>query len=307
MRNVLVTGSSGYIGSNTCKILKENGFKVIGVDVSAPNENISKYLDKIIYKDYNDLFNELKSVDYVVHTAATSLVGPSFENPIQYYNNNVKKLINFIDRLKIYDIEKTVFSSSAAVYKPSDFNLTEDSLTEPISPYGNTKLIGEKIISDSGINYTNLRYFNVCGVDNKGELGQKNDATHLISIASIKAVKKEKLIVNGKNYKTLDGTCIRDYISVEDVSRANLLALQSPNSNKQTYNVCGNMGHSNLQIVKMIEDRIDLEYDFGPNREGDSPKLVGSNTKIKKHLGWKPEVDITTIIDQTLSWYKKTL
>jgi len=301
LKDVLVTGAAGYIGSNICKQLKNRGYKVYALDLKYPKH---KYYDDFIKINYGSRTIDLKlfmtgyNIKNVIHCAAQSLVGPSIQNPEIYYKNNVTELGRFLQTCKEVGVEDLVFISSAAVYYPSNTELNELSLTIPQNPYGRTKLIGEMMVQDSGLRYRNLRLFNVCGSDD-GELGQEVDATHLISVAVMKKLEENKLIINGNNYKTNDGTCVRDYVHVVDIANAAIMSLENLNCTYMTMNVCSGNPMSNKQIA----DKVGVQYEYGLTRKGDPDTLFGSNALIKNILEWKPRYTLEQMIESTEKWY----
>lgn len=301
IKSVLVTGAAGYIGSNICKQLKIRGYDVYALDLKYPKHKYYKDFIKINYGSRSidlKLFMNGYNIKSVIHCAAQSLVGPSITNPQLYYKNNVTELGRFLQTCKEVDIQDFVFISSAAVYYPSNTELNELSLTIPQNPYGRTKLIGEMMVMDSGLRYRNLRLFNVCGSDD-GELGQETDATHLISVAVMKKLAEEKLIINGNNFNTNDGTCVRDYVHVVDIANAAIMSLENLNCTYMTMNVCSGNPMSNKQIA----DKVGVQYEYGLTRKGDPDTLFGSNTLIKNILEWKPKFDLEQMISSTEKWY----
>jgi len=301
LKDVLVTGAAGYIGSNICKQLKNRGYKVYALDLKYPKH---KYYDDFIKINYGSRTIDLKlfmtgyNIKNVIHCAAQSLVGPSIQNPEIYYKNNVIELGRFLQTCKEVGVEDLVFISSAALYYPSNTELNELSLTIPQNPYGRTKLIGEMMVQDSGLRYRNLRLFNVCGSDD-GELGQEVDATHLISVAVMKKLEETKLIINGNNYNTNDGTCVRDYVHVVDIANAAIMSLENLNCTYMTMNVCSGNPMSNKQIA----DKVGVQYEYGLTRKGDPDTLFGSNALIKNILEWKPRYTLEQMIESTEKWY----
>ncbi len=241
MKKVLITGSHGFIGSHTAKLFKQHGYYVIGLDnnytLEHCEDNIEKYLDQVYIQDYEEFLHFLagsKNVDAIVHCAGSSLVGPSVANPYKYYHNNVKKLMNSLYALhEQYPNWKgsLIFSSSAAVYGNNNtIPISESDNKEPVSPYGRSKLMGEQIINDYCIAYglkaIALRYFNATGCDIDGELGNRKDDTHLVPRVASAILNDKPLLINGKDYDTPDGTCIRDYLHVMDIAKAHLMAVE---------------------------------------------------------------------------------
>lgn len=311
--NVLVTGCSGYIGSQTCKELKSQGFGVVGIDLEAPR--LDTYIDHFVKSDFNDVRTYYALTKYniktVIHIAAKSLVGPSVKDPNPYYQHNVGNLYSLLNHCNNAGVNRIVFSSSAAVYGDQSNELSETVEPIPCNPYGHTKLIGEWILNDYAQAYefdtVALRYFNVCGADPDGEFGQVGRPTHIIGAAITRALNGEQLTINGDDFNTRDGTCVRDYVHVCDVARANVLAATVPHQGFVACNISTGEGYSNLEIANAIVEHtdIDLEYTFGPRRAGDPAVLIGDNQLAQDILGWEPEMsDLPTIVQTAAEWHK---
>jgi len=324
MEYVLVTGCNGYIGSHTAKALAQAGYGVIGVDhnMKEPLPGIAKYLSRYVpdgyYSGSHYWTGSLTMVHgrghpyrKVIHTAATSLVGPSIKNPADYYQNNVSGLTTFLQAMRNVDVEQIVFSSSAAVYGNAHTIYSELATPAPINPYGRSKLMGEQILEDYanayGLRSVALRYFNVCGADPDGELGQKDDATHIVPSALRRAFAGEKIVINGQNFPTPDGTTERDYIHVSDVAAANVLAMAPQPTPFRAMNIGSNVGYSTRQIVQAINTHtpLRLEIEYGDARPGDPATLISNNKRAIAELGWKPVYsDLPTIIKTAYNWHK---
>jgi len=251
----------------------------------------------------------------VIHFAAYSLVGESMENPGKYYENNVGGSLNLFEGMIKTGVKKIVFSSTAAVYGEPDVELIkEDTPTEPINPYGNSKFTVEKILEDfhkaHGLNSVRLRYFNVAGDSKTGLIGEAhNPETHLIPLVLQAAVGvRDKIMIFGDDYKTPDGTCIRDYIHVEDLIDAHLLALDYLEENKMTeYINLGTEGGSSVkEIVELCKKvtGVDFKVEIGERRPGDPDRLVADSSKAKKILGWKPKRSLEDTIGSAWNWHK---
>jgi UDP-glucose 4-epimerase len=216
----------------------------------------------------------------------------------------------FMQMLIKSGVERIVFSSSAAVYGDGHASFNEDIVPRPVSPYGRSKLAGEWIIEDyariGGPVGVNLRYFNVCGADRACETGQSGRASHIIPTALERSIAGEKITINGKNFDTPDGTCVRDYIHVEDVAAANLKALTAPINTTTAINIGNSVGFSNLEIIKSINKyHGSLDYDFGDARPGDPASLISDNNRAQELLDWKPKCsDLPTIISPASQWTK---
>jgi UDP-glucose-4-epimerase GalE len=318
MQWVLVTGSKGYIGSHICKQLYNEGYGVVGVDRDNSSLDYNKYIAYQPCIDYDDLqlIDIIKRyrIETVIHTAATSLVGPSVKDPDTYYKNNVDSLRQFLTICRNSGIRRIVYSSSAATYGDGYETFSEDIVNNPISPYGRTKMIGEWMLEDYcrayNMSAVALRYFNVCGADADGEFGQLSKPSHIISVAMTRALKGESITINGDTFDTVDGTCERDYIHVTDVAQANVCAMSADVDVFVAVNIGSGLGYSNLEIVKAVNEYTDLtlDYDFGPARPGDPARLVCDNTKARQALNWDPQYsDLKNIIVTAEQWHKSLL
>lgn len=318
MEYVLVTGYAGYIGSHICKELKQRGYGVVGIDRQEPDnwDTYAKYVDHQYECEYDDtrVFTVLKehNIKRVIHTAATSLVGPSIKNPERYYINNVEYMREFLTLCRDAGVERIVYSSSAATYGDGYTVFGEDIVSNPISPYGRTKMIGEWMLEDYCRAYdmsaVALRYFNVCGADFDGEFGQTTKPSHIISVGITRAIRGESITINGDDFGTADGTCERDYVHVVDVARANVAALDAHVPGFAAVNIGSGSGYSNLQIVESINKYTDLllPFNVGPARPGDPATLVCNNDRAKQLLDWQPQhSDLETIITSAATWHKK--
>jgi len=320
-KKILVTGGAGYIGSITVQALKEKGFEPIIFDslVTGHREALDKekFYQGDLIKDtelLDKVFKEEKP-EGVVHFAAMSLVGESVQNPQKYFTNNLFGVLNLLKVMIDNQVLKIVFSSSAAVYgEPQRIPIEEDDAKNPTSPYGESKLMIEKILKwysqVYGLSAIALRYFNACGAALDGSIGEDHSPeTHLIPAAMLAALgQKKDFTLFGKDYPTKDKTCIRDYIHVLDLAEAHILALKSSKPGFSYYNVGTNCGFSVLEIIQMIKkvSNINFPTPFGPRRAGDPARLIAKADKIKKELGWKPKYsDLGTIIKSAWEWHKK--
>lgn len=314
-QKVLITGGAGYIGSHCVKRLGELGYEILTIDnLSNGNKNMVLYgLFRAI--DISDLV-ELKRIisdfkpDVVIHFAASIYVDESLHDPIKYYKNNTENTLNLLKILIENQVKNFVFSSTAAVYgNPKIVPLTEDSVLDPINPYGKSKMFAEMIIEDISkthdINYIILRYFNVAGADPDGKIGQicKNP-THLITRA-IKCAKGQLpyIEIYGTDYPTPDGTCIRDYIHVMDVVDAHVLAMQwlFDGGKNGIFNCGYGYGYSVRDVIDFVK-RVtgnDFIVKESSGREGDPYQLIADCRKIKSVLNWKPQYDDLEFIIRT--------
>ena len=255
----------------------------------------------------------METVDAVVHIGATSLVGPSVIDPHSYYQNNVGYTLDLLDRCNKSGVKRFVFASSAACYgEPESGVCTIEDGATPMNPYGWSKRMMEVILNDYakayGINSVSLRFFNVAGADSEGEFGQEKQATHIIARIIESAIAGNKFTLYGNDYATEDGTCIRDYIHVEDVVTGIESALEytEQNDGAHIFNLGVDRGYSNLEIIQAVERNTPLkvEYDIGPRRDGDPASLIADVTETR-YLGWKPRHTLDSIITTAYNWYTK--
>jgi len=320
--NVLVTGGAGYIGSHACKQLKKYGFTPIVYDnLSRGHQEAVKWgpFGKGDILDFKKVIQTLKehNIQAVLHFAAFSYVGESVEKPELYYQNNVQGTLSLLEGMLKANVKKLVFSSTCATYGiPETTPLNEELPQNPINPYGQTKLIIEKILKDYGSAYNLksvcLRYFNAAGADSEGEIGENHDPeTHIIPLAIEAALNKKTLKIFGNDYPTPDGTCLRDYIHVTDLAEAHVLALKfldQSDKNFEYFNLGNEKAYSVKEIIKATEEASSLKVnaEIYPRRPGDPAILVSDSTKAKKHLNWKPQItDIKDIILTAYNWHKK--
>jgi len=332
--DILVTGAAGYIGSHIVKnLLKKSNRKIIIIDnISTGNMNIIdvlKRLDthhRIIFyrislsdiKKINEIF-QTHNISEIIHFAAFSQVGESMNEPIKYYENNTMNTMHLIDIASKNGVKKFIFSSTAATYgepNKDDVPIKETVLTKPINPYGSSKLMSEKILQDTALVNTEfkfviLRYFNVCGADFDFQIGECHDPeTHLIPlIAKTVLGKREKIFIYGDDYDTPDGTCVRDYIHVEDLSSAHLMALDYLENNDSDIFNCGyGYGYSVKQIVEKMKEvsQLDFKVEIAARRIGDPAVLIAESSKIRQKMGWEPKYnDLELICKTALEWEKK--
>jgi UDP-glucose 4-epimerase len=317
---ILVTGGAGYIGSITVEVLKEKGFEPIIFDNLVTGHQTSVGKEKFYKGDLTKdipllekVFKEEKP-EAVIHFAAMSLVGESVKNPQKYFTNNLIGALNLLKVMLEYQVLKIVFSSTAAVYgEPTKVPIDEDDPKAPTNPYGESKLMIEKILKwygeAYGLSAIALRYFNACGATLDGSLGEDHQPeSHLIPAAMQAALGQRKdFTLFGNDYPTEDGTCIRDYIHVLDLAQAHILALNNSQEGFKYYNVGTNHGFSVLEIIQMIKkiSGVDFATPFSPRRAGDPARLIAKAEKIKKELGWEPKhSDLKTIVETAWKWHK---
>lgn len=325
MKTVLVTGGAGYIGSQTTFTLLEEGFQTVVFDSLEyghreviPRESVFIKGNLLNLKDLKDVFKKYK-IDAVVHFAGYTSVGESVQNPGKYYQNNVGGSLNLLEEMVAAGVKKIVFSSSAAVYGIPKMNLiNEIAPLAPINPYGKTKLVVENLLDDYfkayGVSSISLRYFNACGADKKLRTGENhNPETHLIPLVlQAAAGVKPSVKVFGNDYKTFDGTCIRDYIHVTDLASAHVLALKKLLSGKkmdEKINLGVGRGFTVFEVIKKAKEitGVDFKVEITKRRPGDTVRLVADNKKAKKFLNWQPKYsDLDTIITTAWKWLQKT-
>ena len=303
MPNVLVTGGAGYIGSITAHLLRRRGYKLIIVDdLSRGHEhNVADLpFQKLNLADTAGLQDLLArdAIDAVVHFAAYIAVGESAEKPELYFSNNVGGTISLLTAMTQAKVKRLVFSSTAAVYgTPQVVPIREDAPFAPLSPYGESKVMVEKILGwldrYRGLRSIALRYFNACGSDPESELGEEHDPeTHLIPLLLRAVETGNPITIFGDDYETPDGTCIRDYIHVSDLAEAHVVALEKllAGGGSDAFNVGTGEGHSVMEVVRAVETVTGrtVPFEIGARRAGDPPVLVANSDKLKQTLGWKP-------------------
>jgi UDP-glucose 4-epimerase len=309
LKKILVVGGAGYIGAHVAYLLQENGYGVrIYDDFSngLKSRIEGKFSDVVIgdVLDRQALISACEGIDAVIHLAAKKAVGESVDNPLKYYENNVGGTLNLLAAMSLKGVKKIVFSSTAAVYAPSEkLSITEDDLTEPLSPYGQTKLLSEKLISAvaraEGLSSISLRYFNVVGALRDEFADNSKDNLVPKVFAALKAGKNPEIY--GSDYPTKDGSCIRDYIHISDLAKAHLVALEKVFTTKvdEVYNVGSGTGYSVTEMINQIAESIGkaITPTLSPRRPGDTAQLIASIAKIERDLGWKPERSLKEMID----------
>jgi UDP-glucose 4-epimerase len=319
--SVLVLGGAGYIGSHAVYQLIDQKFDVIIIDNLQTGNRKAIHPDATFYEgDIRDIefmrtVFEKESIDAVVHFAANSLVGESMEKPLEYFDNNVYGTQVLLEVMKEFGVKKIVFSSTAATYgEPDTIPITEDVKTNPTNAYGETKLAMEKMMKwcdqAYGIQYVSLRYFNVAGARETGEIGEDHrPETHLVPIILEVALgKRPHITVFGEDYDTPDGSCIRDYVHVEDLINAHLLALTYLNNGGKSdiFNLGSNQGFSVKEMIDAARKVTGKEIPekTGERRAGDPSTLVASSQKASSILGWKPtRTSVEKIIQDAWNWH----
>lgn len=323
-KTVLVTGGAGYIGSHCVLALLKQGYDVVifdnlstghleTIDTLKKYGNVIFYQGDLLHQTYLSTVFKQTNIDAVIHFAAFSQVGESVKNPQKYYINNVCGTINLLKIMLENNVKKIVFSSTAATYgEPKYTPIDENHPQNPINPYGQTKLIVEKIMDDYdkayGLRSVRLRYFNVAGADSKNRIGEWHEPeTHLIpNILKSTFSGGKTFEMYGTDYDTKDGTCVRDYINIEDLADAHVLALDYLNKGGETnfFNLGTNDGNSVKEVFKSCEEATNKKIDVKvcPRREGDPAILVADNSKAKKFLNWLPQKDLNHSIKTAYKW-----
>lgn len=323
---ILVTGGAGYVGSHCVLELLKNAYDVLIFDNLSTGhietvETLKKFGNVEFIK--GDLLDEKlimnavsgRNIDAVLHFAAYSQVGESVVNPQKYYINNVCGTLNLLKAILENDVKKIVFSSTAATYgNPKYVPIDENHPQEPINTYGRTKLFIEKIMDDYdkayGLKSVRLRYFNVAGANSDGKIGEWHDPeTHLIpNILKSTLGNRKTFEMFGNDYETKDGTCVRDYINVEDLAKAHFLALKylENGGNTDFFNLGTKEGNTVKEVFSVCEQVVgkSIAVDIKPRRDGDTTILVADNTKAKKVLGWSPEKSLHDCIETAYNWEK---
>lgn len=321
MKNILITGGAGYIGSHTVKELYNSGYNCYVLDnfSEGHREFVEKY--NVFEVDLGDL-EAIKKVfknnkfDAVIHFAAYAYVGESVVNPQKYYYNNVVNTLNLLNAMMENDVKNIIFSSTCATYgEPEYVPIDENHPQKPINPYGRTKLIIENIFKDYqkayGLNFVVLRYFNAAGASFEAEIGENHRVeTHLIPlILKTLTGEKENITIFGDDYDTPDGTCIRDYIHVNDLAVAHKLSLEYllKNGKSEFINLGSEKGYSVKEIVDIVEKVTGKKVPviLGKRREGDPAKLVATSKKASEILNWRCEIGIEKIIQSAWNWEQK--
>lgn len=320
-KKILVTGGAGYIGSFAAYALKKQGYDVVVFDdLSRGHKRAITGLrlikgDLVTDRNLLDHLFKKEKFEAILHFAAFIEVGESVEKPALYFRNNVLGSLNLFEAAIKNGVDKLVFSSSAAVYgEPKKVPIKEEHPKNPTNPYGETKLMVERLLywfdKIHGLRSISIRYFNTAGAALDGSLGEHHEKeTHLIPLAIRSALTRKEFTINGDDYPTPDGTCIRDYIHVLDLVESHILALKALGKGSKTtsYNAGIGKGYSVKEVVGMVKEisGVDFPVRIGPRRPGDPAQLVASPEKIKKELGFKPKYsDLKTIVETAWKWHK---
>ncbi|TCS64540.1 UDP-galactose 4-epimerase [Primorskyibacter sedentarius] len=319
---ILVCGGAGYIGSHMVRQLVERGYDVVVFDnlsygnAAAIPQSVPLIQGDLLDTDALKALFAQNAFDAVYHFAALISVGESVSAPDIYYRNNVVGTLNLLDAMRTTGVERFVFSSTAATFgNPETPLIAEDHPKNPLNPYGRTKLMIEQVLADYGHAYgirsVCFRYFNAAGADPSGEIGEAHDPeTHLVPNVLLAALgARDGLDIFGEDYDTRDGTCIRDYVHVNDIASAHLAALEYMDANPgaHVFNLGNGDGFSIMEVIAAAEKVTGrkIPYRVGPRREGDAAILVADSSRAKALLGWSPATpDVETIIETAWNWHR---
>jgi UDP-glucose 4-epimerase len=319
--NILVIGGAGYIGSHMVKMLGQQGCRVTTLDDLSSGHRDAVLCGDFVQGNFGDraVLDAVLSqgFDAVMHFASFIQVGESVQQPDKYYRNNVTYTLGLLDAMRAHGVNKFIFSSTAATFgEPQYTPIDERHPQQPINPYGRTKLMVEQALADYdkayGFKSVCLRYFNAAGADPEGQLGERHEPeTHLIPlILQAASGRRSHISVFGQDYDTPDGTCIRDYIHINDLCSAHWLALQSLMSGQssQAYNLGNGNGFSVQEVIdaaKQVTGR-NIPVQHAPRRAGDPARLVADATQARQKLGWQPQyADLATIVLHAWAWEQK--
>ena len=315
---ILVVGGAGYIGSHAARALRRAGYEAIIYDSLVNGHRRLAQGFELVEGDIADqakLRSVLKRVDGVMHFAAHAYVGESVENPRKYFSNNVEAALSLLNVTLDAGIRRFVFSSTCAVYgEPAKVPITEDNPRQPVNPYGTSKLFCEYALEAYdrayGLRSARLRYFNAAGADESGEIGElHNPETHLVPLALAATGNGSELKIFGTDYPTPDGTCVRDYIHVNDLADAHVRALQHLEKGGESIalNLGTGKGDSVLEVIKAAETVTGrtVNRKVGPRRAGDPPVLVADATRAQQVLGWKAARTLPDIVSSAWKWMQK--
>ena len=321
IKNILITGGAGYIGSHISEVLIKNKKRIFIVDnLSTGHRRLinkkAKFfkVDIIKNKKIRDIIIK-NEIDSIIHLAANLIIGEGEKYPKKYFKNNVLGTENLLRACKNTSIKNFVFSSTAAVYKDGQHKVNENSIIKPKSVYGKTKIKAEKIIKRfcklNKINYCILRYFNIAGSSPSGKIGLINKSDHLFKNFSREIIKKRPILeIYGDNYDTKDGSCVRDFIHVSDIAEIHYKVLEKINkiNNSKTLNCGYNKGISVLEVAKAFKKQTSKKVEIlvSKRRKGDLVKIIASNKKLKKFVKWKPKFNnLNTIVKSCINWEKR--
>ena len=322
--NVLVTGGAGYIGSHACKALALAGYRPVAIDNLSTGHRWAAKWGPLIEGDLADsdlLLDAMRShrIEAVLHFAASAYVGESMTDPAKYFRNNVGNTLNLLETMRTAGVARMVFSSTCSTYGiPETVPIGEDHPQHPVNPYGESKLMVERMLAwmgrAHGLQWMSLRYFNAAGADPDGEIGEDhNPETHLIPLAIETAMgRRPELSIFGTDYATPDGTAVRDYIHVSDLAQAHVLALQYLESGgaSAALNLGTGIGYSVREVVAAVEGvgGLPVAVRYAPRRAGDPPALFAAAQHARELLGWAPShSSLREIVDTAWRWHRQHL
>lgn len=319
---ILVVGGAGYIGSHMVASLLGRGYQVVTLDDLSTGHRELLPGGIFVQGDLGDalmlevLFSTYK-IEAVMHFAAFSLVGESVSNPLKYYKNNLARTVTLLEAMLKHKVKHFIFSSTAAVYgEPEDIPIVETHPCRPTNPYGATKIAVERMLADCdaahGLKSVCLRYFNAAGAHENGQMGERhNPESHLIPLVlKVATGERENIAIFGTDYPTPDGTCLRDYVHINDLGQAHLLAMESlfAGNGSAVYNIGNSKGYSVREVIEVavrVSGRSIPIVEAG-RRKGDPAVLVAGSDKIRRELGWQPRYeDLETIIETAWRWHQR--
>lgn len=316
-KTIFVTGAAGYIGGQTgLQLADAKEYRIIGLDTVSLPPHLRGVYDLFLQEDFASRAGLAAIEEYaphaIIHCAGSSLVGPSVNKPADYYNNNFVKTKAMLDHIRDRKIDtRVIFSSSAAAYgEPIMVPCAEIDPVEPISPYGQSKLMIEWMLKAYrrayGLDYVAFRYFNACGADSQGRHGQRPGATHIIARVLESIRDNTEFTLYGEDYDTEDGTCIRDYVHVGDIAAAHIQAIDR-SLPSDVFNLGTKTGASNRQVIAAAEKITSKTANLavGPRREGDPAILTATAERWNKASGWEPEFDLEDMISHAWRWYTR--
>lgn len=320
MAKILVTGGAGYIGSFMVRELQNKGFEVVILDnlsqghKEAVNDFRLEVIDLVKEKEKLDTLFTSEKFDGVIHMASFIQMGESYKDPAKYYKNNVYGFMNLLDSMQKGGVNKIIISSSAGVYgNPVKLPIEENDPKNPLNPYGETKYILERMLEDYdaayGMKFISIRYFNAAGAALDGSIGEDHpEESHLIPNIVKKALEGGEIEIFGSDYKTPDGTNVRDYIHVLDLVEAHSIAMQKliDGAESNVYNAGIGRGYSNKEILDAVRNiaGVDLRIKFVSRRPGDADALFASIEKIKKDFSWQPKYGLKEIVETAVLWHR---
>ena len=314
-QSILITGAAGYIGGQSALHLRELGHTVMGIDTQPCPAGPMRALHRFYQEDFAsphglDVITRVRP-QAILHCAGTSLVGPSRHDPAGYFDNNFVRTLRMMDHLRQHHIAaRVIFSSSAAVYgEPESARCLETDALRPVSAYGDSKLMVETMLrryhEAYAQPYVALRYFNACGADPWGRHGQRIGATHILARVLESMLNHQEFTLNGEDYDTPDGTCVRDYLHVEDIAQAHALAL-APDLPPGEYNLGLSQPLSNLEVMRACErvTGVRLKWRGGPRRPGDPARLTADPQAFVTATAWRPRYGLDDMIRHAWKWYQ---